>query len=172
MSLRLAGLFIAVALTAANAAPQNSSIVGVVKGPDGKLVAGAEVRLSPASAKGANLSTKTDAHGNYEFKGLVASTYKLTAYINNVAKGTSNVTARSNAAVTVNFDLGKTAAKKKGKKHLVWVSDVEAGSNLPRGHWAEADDNSDQNAAPTDHVGNEAVRNSFQNSRGFRSQGP
>ena len=129
--------------TAWAAAP--SMIQGDVKGPDGKALNGAEVRIQRKGDKAFAKAIKTDAKGRYVFRDLTVGSYDLTASANGMAAtAAQNVGTTDNGAVRVNFDLksqtGKTgaAATKKKAKKLVYM-EPETGSHVG-GRWVEVDD--------------------------------
>ncbi len=121
------------------------TIQGQIKGPDGKPARGAEVRIEQADSKTALKSVKTDQQGRYVFQNLANAKYKVTAWVNNVPTTAKNVTARSNGATRVDFDIKPTAAAAakattgKNGKHFVWVP-ASTGSHMG-GRWVEVDDN-------------------------------
>jgi hypothetical protein len=147
------------ALMTGGAWAEGFSIQGNVKGPDGKPVSGASVRIEQKNAKAMLNDAKTDRKGNYGFKGLAPGTYKLTAWVNNVPTSIDNVKTRPEGAVRVDFDIKPTAAKTAGKKvkHLVWVP-ARTGSHVGGG-WAEVDDGSGVfGTHPIDQVSGEALQ--------------
>jgi hypothetical protein len=141
--LRIIGLvLLGLALIAGGVRAQGFAIQGNVKGPDGKPVNGASVRIEQKNAKATLNDAKTDRKGNYGFKGLAPGTYKLTAWVNNVPTSIDNVETRPQGAVRVDFDIKPTAAKAVGKKvkHFVWMPS-QTGTNIG-GRWVEVDDSS------------------------------
>jgi len=138
-------------------------IQGEVKGPDGSLLQGADVRIERKDVKGAPMTAKTDRKGSYTFRNLDLGAYALTASANGMAPTTiQNVKARSEGAVRINFNLNQAgAAKVAGKKkatHMVWVPS-DTGSNLG-GRWVEVDDsgNVDQGVFNVKKAGSGSLR--------------
>lgn len=118
---------------------EGNAIKGTVKDADGKVVAGADIRIERIDGKAPVAVTKTDAKGQYGFKGLAVGKYKLTALVNNVPKSAASILTRNDGWVRVDFDLKTAAAGKKGKKHYVWVKGNEPGSHIG-GRWVEVED--------------------------------
>src|SRR5258708_25583400 len=102
------------------------TIQGNVKGPGGKPLQGAEVRLQSKDKKEASKVAKTDLQGRYTFNNLAAgSSYDVNVTANGMAATSAqNVVATTRGAISVNFSLknqtGTTAngapAKKKARK--------------------------------------------------------
>ena len=116
---------------------EGNAIKGFVKGPDGKVLAGAEVRAERIDAKGPAVVTTTNNKGEYNFKGLNPGAYKVVAVINKVPKSQTSIRTRTTESVRVDFDL--TAKKPAGKKRMVWVAG-ETGTHIGGGHWEAVDD--------------------------------
>ena len=109
------------------------SIEGVVRGPDGKAVNDAEVRVEQKGNK--SLVTKTDSRGHYSYSRLAPGVYTVTVALDGAVKSSVNVkTATTNSRI--DFDLKPAAAKK--VKHYVWV-DAKTGTHMGSG-WVEVDD--------------------------------
>jgi hypothetical protein len=129
-----------------------AAIQGDVKGPDGKGVKGAEVRVERTDKKGAPVTSTTDQHGHYAFNKIELGTYTLSASATGMASTSSNqVKARADGAVRVDFNLkkqtGAVAAPKK-KTHRVWVA-AGPGTNIG-GHYEDvADDGSAPSTSAT-----------------------
>jgi hypothetical protein len=122
-------------------------IQGEVRGPDGKPIAGAEVRLDRADKKGAPNIVKTDQHGQYTFAKVDLGNYKLVAAAKDMATTASDkVKTKAEGVVRVDFNLKKqtVAAAPKKKTHKVWVHS-DTGSNIG-GKWVEVAD--DDTTAP------------------------
>src|SRR4030081_1730107 len=107
----------------------NKSIQGTVTATDGKPLAGADLRAERLDAKAAPALAKTDAKGQYIFKGLPIGAYAIPAIVKSVPKSRASVRTRSDGWAKVDFDLRLTADSKSIKKHWVWVKG-EAGSHL------------------------------------------
>jgi hypothetical protein len=116
------------------------SIEGVVRGPDGKALKDAEVRVAQKGNKSA-VTTKTDAGGHYSYAKLSPGMYTVSVVLDGAVKSSVNVqTAASKSRI--DFDLKPAAAKK--VKHYVWV-DAKTGTHMGSG-WVEVNDAG--NAAP------------------------
>jgi hypothetical protein len=109
------------------------SIEGVVRGPDGKALKDAEVRIEGKDK--ALLTTKTDARGHYSYKKMAPGVYKLSVVLSSTVQSSVNVQTSTNNS-RVDFDLKPAAPKK--VKHYVWV-DAPTGSHMGAG-WVEVDD--------------------------------
>ena len=150
-------------LLAGGTAVQAATIQGTVKGPDGKPISGAEVRIEGMKDTKALKSVKTDKKGNYVFNDVAVGTYKLTTWVNKVPTQIGNVKSRSEGIVRVDFDIKATAAQAGAKKatHRVWV-EGKAGSHIG-GHWVELDENG--KPPPGENVENLNGRDAFRNVR-------
>src|SRR5947207_11818648 len=116
------------------------SIEGVVRGPDGKTLKDAEVRVAQKGNKSV-VATKTDVRGHYSYAKLPPGVYKVSVVLGGAEKSSVNVkTTTTNSRI--DFDLKPAAAKK--VKHYVWVP-AHTGSHVGSG-WVEVDDGG--NAAP------------------------
>ena len=121
-----------------------STIEGVVKGPDGRPISGADIRIEARNNNSARL-IKTDKSGHYFFDGLAAGvTYRVTLLIHHAAKASINNVVATTGPTELNFDLqttsvaGNRLVTKKGK-HYVYIPS-ETGSHLG-GRWVEVDEN-------------------------------
>lgn len=126
----------------------SAGIQGEVRGPDGKPIAGAEVRLDRVDKKSGPNIVKTDHQGQYTFTNVDVGTYKLVAAAKDMATTASDkVKARAEGPVRVDFSLKKqtVAAAPKKKTHKVWVH-ADTGSNIG-GKWVDVED--DATTAPT-----------------------
>jgi carboxypeptidase family protein len=141
------------------------SIQGDIKGPDGKPLPGAAVRIERKDAKSSTVAVTADQNGRYVFKNLDLGTYKVTALKNGMAATTAdNIRTRADGAVRVDFDLKKQTAEAKASvpakkaRHMVWVPS-DTGSHLG-GRWVEVDDQGKgaAGAAPIDRASGDAVR--------------
>jgi hypothetical protein len=134
----LAAAFVAGTVVFSGAA-FGQSIEGTVRGPDGKALKDAEVRVEGKDKKVA--TTKTDARGHYSYARLSPGVYKVSVVLGGAIQSSVNVkTATTNSRI--DFDLKPAAAKK--VKHYVWV-DARTGTHMGSG-WVEVDDGG--NAAP------------------------
>ena len=134
----IAALFLGLAAIG-NAHAEGQAIRGTVKGADGKLLAGAEVRAQRLDGKGSALVTTTNAKGEYTFRGLDLAGYKVTAVLNKVPKSVVSINTRKTSWVAVDFDLRSNPGKAARKKRLVWVAG-ETGTHIGGGHWEEVDE--------------------------------
>ena len=129
----LAAAFVAGTVVFSGAA-FGQSIEGVVRGPDGKPLKDAEVRVEQKGNKSV-VTTKTDARGHYSHARLSPGVYKVSVVLGGAEKSSVNVkTTTTNSRI--DFDLKPAVAKK--VKHYVWV-DVKTGSHMGSG-WVEVDD--------------------------------
>jgi hypothetical protein len=129
----LAAAFVVVACVFSGVA-FGQSIEGVVRGPDGKALKDAEVRVEQKGSKSV-LTTKTDAGGHYSHARLSPGVYKVSVILDGAEKSSVNVkTTTTNSRI--DFDLKPTGAKK--VKHYVWVP-ARTGSHVGSG-WVEVDD--------------------------------
>ncbi len=128
----LAAAFVAVAGVFSGAA-FGQSIEGVVRGPDGKALKDAEIRVEQKGNKTV-VTTKTDARGHYSHARLSPGVYKVSVVMGGAEKSSVNVkTTTTNSRI--DFDLKPAAAKK--VKHYVWVP-ARTGSHMGSG-WVEVD---------------------------------
>jgi hypothetical protein len=129
----LAAAVVAVA-GAFSGAAFGQSIEGVVRGPDGKALKDAEVRVEQKGNKNV-VTTKTDARGHYSYTRLSPGVYTVSVILDGAVKSSLNVkTTTTNSRI--DFDLKPAAAKK--VKHYVWV-DAKTGTHMGSG-WVEVDD--------------------------------
>lgn len=134
-----AGLILGLILLAATAGAQ-TRIEGVVRGPNGKPMKNADVRLESKARGGANQVVKTDASGRYQFASLAVGKYRVSVLSGSQIQGfIDNINTTASKPAKVDFDIkGGVAGQPKKAKHLVWVPS-ETGSNLG-GRWVEEDD--------------------------------
>ena len=130
-----------VAGTVFSGAAFGQSIEGVVRGPDGKSLKDAEVRVERKDTKSL-ATTKTDARGHYSYTRLAPGVYTVSVVLNGAVNSSVNVKITTNNS-KIDFDLKPSAAKK--VKHYVWVP-APTGSHMGSG-WVEVDDGG--NAAPS-----------------------
>jgi hypothetical protein len=110
------------------------SIEGVVRGPDGKPLKDAEVRVEQKGNKSV-VTTKTDARGHYSYTRLSPGVYKVSVVLDGAVKSSVNVNATTTNS-RFDFDLKPAAAKK--VKHYVWV-EAKTGTHMGAG-WVEVND--------------------------------
>src|SRR5437762_7073460 len=129
----LAAVFVA-GMVVFSGAAFGQSIEGVVRGPDGKALKDAEVRVEQKGNKRV-VTTKTDAGGHYSYARLSPGVYKVSVVLGGAEKSSYNVkTTTTNSRI--DFDLKPAAAKK--VKHYVWA-DPPTGSHIGGG-WVEVND--------------------------------
>ena len=121
----LAAVFVA-GMVVFSGAAFGQSIEGVVRGPDGKALKDAEVRVEGKDKK-IVATTKTDARGHYSSTRVAPGVYKLSVVLGGAVQSSVNVKTAANNS-RIDFDL-KPAAKK--IKHYVWV-DAKTGSHGKR----------------------------------------
>src|SRR4029077_14170252 len=104
------------------------TIQGDIKGPDGKPLPGAEVRIERKDAKVSPVTVTADKNGRYVFNNLALGSYKVVASKNGMAAtATNNIRTRAEGAVRVDFGLKKQTGEAKASvpakkaKHMVWV---------------------------------------------------
>ena len=88
----------------------NKSIQGTVLGPNGKPLAGAEVRAnrlndSGNAIVGKPVNGKTSTNGQYVFTNLPAGVYQVLVAVNGVPKSQAKIKTRTDGYVRVDFDL-------------------------------------------------------------------
>ena len=110
------------------------SIEGVVRGPDGKALKDAEVRVEQKGNKSV-VTTKTDDRGHYSLARLSPGAYKVSVITGGAEKSSVNVKTTTNNS-KIDFDLKPAAGKK--VKHYVWA-DAPTGSHIGGG-WVEVND--------------------------------
>jgi tetratricopeptide (TPR) repeat protein len=90
---------------------QTTMIVGDVKGPDGKPLAGAQIQIVRTDIK-ANYKVKTDKKGHYVYAGLPIGTFNVSVEVDGkTADQMNGVKTRSGPDPTeISFDLSKSAA--------------------------------------------------------------
>ena len=88
---------------------QTGAVSGTVKGPDGKPLPGAQVRVERQDIKG-NYTVKTDKKGHYFYGGLPLGTYKITVAVDGQEKDSrNNVRIQLGDPVPLDFDLAAAA---------------------------------------------------------------
>ncbi|HEY4281890.1 MAG TPA: carboxypeptidase-like regulatory domain-containing protein [Chthoniobacterales bacterium] len=121
-------------------AGEGLAIRGSVKGSDSKPLSGAEVRAQRLDGKGPVSVAKTDAKGEYAFRGLTLAAYKITMVLNKVPKAVASINTRATGWVRADFDLGAAASKNgAGHKRMIWVAG-ETGTHIGGGHWETVND--------------------------------
>jgi hypothetical protein len=169
ISSRIVGLMLlSLGLSMGSLRATTLSIQGDIKGPNGKPLPGAEVRLERKDAKASPVTVTADRNGRYVFKNLALGSYKIIASKNGMAAtAVDNIRTRAEGAVRVDFDLkkqtgeAKASAPAKKAKHMVWVP-ADTGSHLG-GRWVEVDDQGKgaAGASNIDKASGEALRKSM-----------
>ena len=117
------------------ASAQAGSLEGTVRGLDGKLVSGAEVRIQRQDGKGDAIVQKTDSNGKYEAKKMALGTYVVTVTADNGARSSlRDLKMANDNPRKLDFELKPTAEKKKVKQY-VWMP-PPTGSHMG-GKWVE-----------------------------------
>ena len=108
-------LLLPIALLLSSAAfAQTTTIVGDVKGPDGKPLPNAQVQIQRTDIK-ANYKTKTDKKGHYVYAGLPIGTFNVSVEIDGkVADQVNGVRTRTGDPLEVPLDAGRAAAAAAG----------------------------------------------------------
>jgi len=105
------------AFLAISAFAQITTIEGIVKGPDGNPVQGAEVHITRTDIKG-NYKTKTDKKGHYLYMGLPMGMYNVEVWVNGKLTGQPQNKVRTTPGdpIPVNFDLHADQAEAQAKQ--------------------------------------------------------
>ncbi|MBK9168608.1 MAG: tetratricopeptide repeat protein [Bryobacterales bacterium] len=105
--LAIAGLF----LSTMTASAQTGTFIGMVKGPDGKPLKDAIVKIERQDIRG-NYKTKSNKKGEFIHAGLPLGTYNLTVEVGGKSVDSVNgVRTRLGEPVEINFDLEALAKK-------------------------------------------------------------
>jgi hypothetical protein len=121
-------------LFAAVVSGQTSSVEGDVKGVDGRVAKGAEVRIERQDKKASPIVVQTNSGGRFLVNNLPAGNYAVVAKVSGgVTSPTQTVKLTAQRPIMISFDLrgptgGKMANARK-KKRYVWVPE-ETGSHL------------------------------------------
>ena len=109
-----------IAFLAVSAFAQITTIEGIVKGPDGKPVQGAEVHITRTDIKG-NYKTKTDKKGHYLYMGLPMGYYNVEIWINGKLAGQPQNKIRTTPGdpIQVPFDLHADQAEAQQKQAMM-----------------------------------------------------
>jgi len=84
---------------------QTAAFEGIVKGPDGKALQGAQVKLERQDVKG-NYTVKTDKKGHYFYGGLPLGNYKISVFVDNQERDAkTGVRTKVGETQDVSFDL-------------------------------------------------------------------
>jgi tetratricopeptide (TPR) repeat protein len=89
---------------------QTAAFEGNVKGPDGKPMQGAQIKIERLDVKG-NYPTKTDKKGHYFYGGLPLGVYKISVVVDGKDRDfRNNVRTKVNDTEEVSFDLAASAS--------------------------------------------------------------
>jgi len=88
---------------------QTAAFEGTIKGPDGKPVAGAVMKIERQDVKG-NYQVKTDKKGHYFYGGLPLGNYKITTVIDGQDRGFQTGRTKVGETVDVSFNLEAAGA--------------------------------------------------------------
>jgi tetratricopeptide (TPR) repeat protein len=88
---------------------QTAAFEGIVKAPDGKLVANAVVKIERQDVKG-NYQVKTDKKGHYFYGGLPLGNYKITVVVDGQDRGFQTGRTKVGETVDVSFNLAGESA--------------------------------------------------------------
>ena len=152
----------------ASASAQNSSIHGFVRNIDGKRPAGAEVKVEREDAKARPITVKTDGKGNYAANGLPVGTFKMTAYVNQVAKEIGGINTKNAAPITVDIDLAAKPSSKLEKRYVFVKGEV---GSMIGGRWVVVDETQGPGMDPILKMGREGARKTFEDSHGYNNPG-
>jgi len=101
---------VSLAFFAISGLAQTAAIEGVVKGPDGKTLQGAQMKIERLDVKG-NYTVKTDKRGHYFYGGLPGGSYKVTVVVDGKDRDFQNgVPIKIGETQQLNFDLSKAEA--------------------------------------------------------------
>lgn len=151
----IAAVSVASVLVTATTWADSKSIQGQVIGPDGKPLAGAEVRAERIDGKGEPALAKTDDQGRYTLRALPPGAYAVTAFVKSVPKSRASVRTRADGWAKVDFDLRLSRNSPEIKKRYVWVKG-EPGSHIG-GRWMEVDQASMPTTSAVETIGTDDV---------------
>ena len=124
LSSRLLGVVAGLSL-ALSAFAQTGAIEGDVKGPDGKGMVGAWIKIDRTDIKG-NYKVKTDKKGHYFHAGLPLGTYIVNLEVDGkVVDSMKGVRTRLGDPVPVNFDLAIQARKQEAMQKAAETGKVD-----------------------------------------------
>lgn len=83
---------------------QTAAFEGTVKGPDGKPVVGAVMKIERQDVRG-NYQVKTDKKGHYFYGGLPLGNYKVTVVVDGQDRGSQSGRTKVGETVDVSFNL-------------------------------------------------------------------
>src|SRR5215475_16177947 len=114
------------AFLAVSAFAQITTIEGIVKGPDGKPVQNAEIKIDRTDIKG-NYPTKTDKKGHYIYMGLPIGKYNVLVFVEGKqVDGQNGIATHPGDPVPVNVDLHAAQADKAAQQQAMQQA-VESG---------------------------------------------
>jgi tetratricopeptide (TPR) repeat protein len=134
---------------------QTAAIEGVVKGPDGKNLPGAQMKIDRLDVRG-NYTVKTDKRGHYFYGGLPGGSYKVAVVVDGKERDFQNgVPIKIGETQTLNFDLSKSDAAPAGTAAAV----DESGRALSAADKAELEKKNKEQAAAL--AKNKALNDAF-----------
>lgn len=128
---------------------QTAAFEGTVKGPDGKPVVGAVMKIERQDVKG-NYQVKTDKKGHYFYGGLPLGAYKITAMVDGQERANQSGRSKVGETVDVSFSLGDAAGP---------AVDVDATRGMSAEEKAKMEKANKENAAAM--AKNKALNDSF-----------
>lgn len=88
---------------------QTAAFEGTVKGPDGKPIQNAVMKIERQDVKG-NYQVKTDKKGHYFYGGLPLGNYKITVVVDGMDRGFQSGRTKVGETIDVSFNLNNEAA--------------------------------------------------------------
>ena len=83
---------------------QTAAFEGTIKGPDGKPIPGAQMKIERQDVRG-NYTVKTDKKGHYFYGGLPLGNYKITVMVDGQDRGYQTGRTKVGETIDVSFDL-------------------------------------------------------------------
>jgi tetratricopeptide (TPR) repeat protein len=128
---------------------QTAAFEGTIKGPDGKPVPGAVMKIERQDVKG-NYTVKTDKKGHYFYGGLPLGNYKITVVVDGQERGSQSGRTKVGETIDVSFDLTGQQAP---------AAETEANRGLSASEKAEQEKRDKANAATM--AKNKALNDAF-----------
>jgi hypothetical protein len=131
MGLRPAVTFLNVLLLSICAfGADDKSIQGTLRDTDGVLLVAGEIRAERLDARAKMVTTKTDDHGRYVFRGLPAGMYRVTAYVDQSPRMQAKVKITGKGWTKLDFNLHE--AQDEGVARMQQDLSTSTGSNPGR----------------------------------------
>jgi carboxypeptidase family protein len=108
----------------------DKSIQGTLRDTDGALLVAGEIRAERLDAKAKIVTTKTDDHGRYLFRGLPAGMYRITAYVDQSPRMQAKVKISGKGWTKLDFNLHE--AQDEGVARMQQDLSTSTGSNPGR----------------------------------------